>query len=159
MMDAKMKQEFISMLKEEQGTPQGWAVIMGMVDLLDDSEEFDRLAEIHKGVAEYGQYLTEHEARRIVDGFISYDGSRGGKWQPAVLFSAIDGMGGRKSERGKYNEWAMYAIMSMMHSDYGAVLMQVAQGEMYARTCYMMAVAWFADRDRKHDVREYFGLM
>lgn len=158
-MDAKMRDEFIAMLKDAQGTPQGWAVIMGMVDLLEDDEHFDRLAEIHKGVAEYGHFLTEMEAREVVDGFVNYDGTRGGKWQPSVLFSAVENMGGRKCERGRYNEWALYAVMNMMHSDYGAALMQVAQGEVYARTCYSMAVAWFNDRDHKHDVREYFGLM
>jgi hypothetical protein len=103
--------------------------------------------------------LTEQEARKIVDGFVCYDGTRGGKWQPSVLFSAIEGMGGKKEEKGKFNEWAMYAVMNMMQSDYGAVISQFAQGEAYARVCYMMAVEWFGDRDHRHDVREYFGLM
>ena len=155
-MDEKMKQEFIQMLKEARGTPQEWAIIMEMVDMLEDEEDFERMAEVHKGIAEYGQYLTEKEARKIVDGFVSYDGTRGGKWQPSVLFGAIESMGGKKCEYGKYNEWAMYAVMNMMHSDYGGVLLPVVQGEAYAKTCYMMAVAWFNDRDHIHDVRMYF---
>ena len=158
-MDDRMKQEFVEMLKKERGTPQGWSVIMAMVDLLEDDAHFERMAEIHKGVAEYGHYLTEQEARKVVDGFVCYDGTRGGKWQPSVLFSAIESMGGKKEEKGKFNEWAMYAVMNMMQSDYGGVIMQYAQGEGYAKVCYMMAVAWFNDRDHRHDVREYFGLM
>jgi hypothetical protein len=75
------------------------------------------------------------------------------------MFSAIESLGGKKCEYGKYNEWAMYAVMNMMHSDYGNVLLPIVQGEAYARTCYQMAVAWFNDRDHRHDVREYFGLM
>lgn len=155
-MDEKMKQEFIQMLKEARGTPQEWAIIMEMVDMLEDEEDFERMAEVHKGIAEYGQYLTEKEARKVVDGFVCYDGTRGGKWQPSVLFGAIESMGGKKQEYGKYNEWAMYAVMNMMHSDYGGVLLPVVQGETYAKTCYMMAVAWFMDRDHRHDVRMYF---
>ena len=58
-MDKKMKQEFIEMLKEARGTPQEWSVIMAMVDMLEDDAEFEEMAEIHKGIAEYGQYLTE----------------------------------------------------------------------------------------------------
>ena len=144
------------MLKEARGTPQEWAIIMEMVELLEDDDDFERMAEIHKGMSEYGNYLTEHEARKVVDGFIAYDGTRGGKWQPSVMFSAIESLGGKKCEWGKYNEWAMYAVMNMMHSDYGGVLLPIVQSEAYAKTCYMMAVAWFNDRDKHHDVRMYF---
>ena len=79
-MDKAMKDEFIQMLKDERSTPQGWSVIMAMVDMLADDDEFEQMAEIHKGMAEYGQFLTEKEARRIVDKFENYDGSRGPKW-------------------------------------------------------------------------------
>jgi hypothetical protein len=48
--------------------------------------------------------------------------------------------------------------MNMMHSDYGGVLMTIAQGDAYAKACYMMAVAWVSDRDRRWSIREYFGL-
>lgn len=144
------------MLKEARGTPQEWAIIMEMVEMLEDDDDFERMAEIHKGMSEYGNYLTEHEARKVVDSFIAYDGTRGGKWQPSVMFSAIESLGGKKCEWGKYNEWSMYAVMNMMHSDYGGVLLPVVQGEAYAKTCYMMAVAWFNDRDKHHDVRMYF---
>lgn len=79
-MDKTTKQEFIDMLKEARGTPQEWAVIMEMVELLDDDEEFEHLAQVHKGIAEYnGQFLTEKEAYKIVDSFENYDGSRGPK--------------------------------------------------------------------------------
>ena len=119
-MEEKMKQEFIQMLKEARGTPQEWAISMEMVELLEDDDDFERMAEIHKGMSEYGNYLTEHEARKVVDGFIAYDGTRGGKWQHSVMFSAIESLGGKKCEWGKYNEWAMYAVMNMMHSDHKA---------------------------------------
>ena len=47
-MDEKMKQEFIEMLKEARGTPQEWAIIMEMVDMLDGEEEW-RSVPVRKG--------------------------------------------------------------------------------------------------------------
>lgn len=159
-MDEKMKKEFIQMLKDERGTDTGWAVILSMVGLLEKDGEFERLAELHKGMSEYGgQYMTEKEALKTVEEFVNYDGSRGAKWQPSVLFGAVESLGGKREERGKYNCWALYAVMNMMHSDYGGVLMTVAQGDTYARLCYSLTVARLLDRDRKWNVREYFGLM
>lgn len=158
-MDEKMKQEFIQMLKDARGTPEEWAVIMEMVELLEDDDEFERLADMHKGMSEYGgQFLTEKESKRIVDGFINYDGSRGARWQPAMMFGAVESLGGRRDDKGKYNCWALYAVMNMMSSDYGGVISTIAQGDGYAKVCYMMAVAFLTDRDRRHGVRDYFGL-
>jgi len=159
MMDATMKQEFIAMLKQARGTPQEWAVIMAMVDMLEDSKEFDEMAELYKGIAEYDQFLTEKEAKRIVDHFENYDGTRGPKWpMPAMVFDTIEGLGGKKAEPGKYNCWTMYVLMNMMHSDYGGVISTLAQGEGYAKACYMMAVAWVNDPDRKKGIREKYDL-
>lgn len=148
------------MLMEARDTPAGWAVIMEMVDLLEDDDEFERLAELHKGMAEYGgQFLTEKEAKKIVDGFENFDGSHGAKWQPSTLFGAIDSLGGRKDEPGKYNSWAMYAVMNMMSSDYGGAMAEFVQGEAYAKLCYKEAVAWFNDKEKRNHVRRHFGLM
>lgn len=158
-MDEKMKQEFIQMLKEARGTPQEWSVIMAMVDMLEDDDEFEEMAELHKGIAEYGQFLTEKEAKRIVDKFENFDGTRGPKWaMPTMVWETIERLGGSKSEKGKYNCWAMFVLLNMMHSDYGGVLMTIAQGDAYVKACYMMAVAWVQDRDGRWSIRQYFGL-
>lgn len=157
-MDKNLKQEFIDMLKRARGTENEWAVIMAMVDMLEDDDEFGRLAEIYKGRSEYAQFLTEHEALKVVDGYVAFDGMRGAKWQPAVLFDAVEKLGGKKSEAGKYNCWALYALMNGMHSDYGGALSAHLAGDEYALTCYLMALAWMNDRDHDNDVREYYGL-
>lgn len=158
-MDEKMKQEFIQMLKDARGTPQEWSIIMAMVDMLEDEDEFEQMAELHKGIAEYGQFLTEKEAKHIVDGFMNYDGSRGAKWpMPNVVWDTIERLGGRKSEAGHYNCWAMFTLMNMMHADYGGVLITLVQGEAYAKAAYMMSIAWLNDPDRRWSIREYFGL-
>lgn len=157
-MDKELRKEFVEMLEHERNSPTGWAIIMTMVDMLADDDELERLAETHKGMQEYGQFLTEKEARGIVDGFRNYDGTRGAKWQPNVLFNAVELLGGKRTEMGKYNCWALYAVMNMMSSDYGGVIQTIAQGDTYAKVCYMMAVAWFTGPDKRHDVREYFDL-
>lgn len=157
-MDKELRKEFVRMLEQERGTPIGWAIIMSMVDMLEDEDELERLAETHKGMQEYGQYLSEKEARSIVDGFRNYDGTRGAKWQPNVLFGAVESLGGKRAEMGKYNCWALYAVMNMISSDYGGVIQTIAQGDSYAKVCYMMAVAFLTDPDRRENVREYFDI-
>jgi hypothetical protein len=52
----------------------------------------------------------------------------------------------------------MFAVMNMVSSDYGGVVSMFAQGDEYAKVCYMMAVALFNDRDHRFKVREYFDL-
>ena len=157
-MDKELRKEFVEMLEHERNTPIGWAIIMSMVDMLEDEDELERLAETHKGMQEYGQFLSEKEARSIVDGFRNYDGTRGAKWQPNVLFGAVESLGGKRAEMGKYNCWALYAVMNMMSSDYGGVIQTIAQGDSYAKVCYMMAVAFLTDPDRRENVREYFDI-
>ena len=58
-MDKELRKEFVEMLEHERNTPTGWAIIMTMVDMLADDDELERLAETHKGMQEYGQFLTE----------------------------------------------------------------------------------------------------
>lgn len=158
-MEEKMKREFIQMLKEARGTDREWAVIMSMVEMLENDDEFERLAEIYKGKSEYRQFLTEKEAKKAVDSFVNYDGTRGPKWpMPQVVFDVVAQLGGRKEEVGKYNCWSLFAVMNMMHSDYGRTLMPMAQGEQYAKLCYMMAVDWLTDADHRNDVREHYDL-
>ena len=48
--------------------------------------------------------------------------------------------------------------MNMMYSDYGGVLMTLAQGDAFAKAAYLMSLAWLNDPDRHRSIREYFGL-
>lgn len=151
------REKFMEMVHAEIGEDHKLVpIIAALVGMIENEERFNELYEIHEGIEKYGQFLTEKEARRIVDGFISYDGSRGARWQPNVLFQAVKDLGGHIAQEGKYNCWALYALMNMMHSDYGGALMTKIQGTDYALMCYQLALAWMSDRDGDHDVREYF---
>lgn len=156
-MDKEKKRRFMEMIYEKIGKDHDLVpIIITMVDMVDDEERFEEMYDIHAGVETYGQFLTEREARSIVNGFVNYDGSRGGKWSPDVLFSAVESLGGDKAVEGKYNCWALFALMNMMHSDYGGALMTELQGDDYALMCYRLSLAWLGDRDHKNDVRSYF---
>ena len=65
-MDKEVRQEFLRMLEQERGTPTGWAIILSMVQMLDEDDDLERLADIHKGVQEYGQFLTEDEVKAMI---------------------------------------------------------------------------------------------
>lgn len=147
----------MQMVHDEIGEDHKLApIIAALVAMVDDEARFNELYEIHEGIEEYGQFLTEKEAVRVVNGFVNYDGSRGARWQPNVLFQAVKDLGGKTAQEGKYNCWALYALMNMMSSDYGGALMTKLQGADYALMCYELALAWIDDRDGDHDVRRYF---
>ena len=156
-MDKTKRHQFMEMIHEEIGEDHKLTpIIASLLGMVEDDERFEELFEIHEGIEEYGQFLTEKEARHIVDKMVSFDGSRGAKWPPQVLFPAVESLGGEKAVKGKYNCWALYALMNMMHSDYGRTLMKRAQGDEYALTCYELALDWIGDKDHDNDVRDYF---
>lgn len=156
-MDKEKRNKFMEMIHDEIGEDHKLVpIIVSLVSMVEDDDRFEELYNIHEGIEEYGQFLTEKEAKRIVDGFLNYDGSRGAKWPPQVLFSAVESLGGEKAVNGKYNCWTLYVLMNMMHSDYGRSISKRAQGNDYALMCYDMAHDWMADRDHPNDVREYF---
>lgn len=156
-MDKMKRHQFMEMIHDEIGKDHKLVpIIASLVGMVDDEDRFEELFDIHEGVEEYGQFLTEKESKGIVDRMQNFDGSRGPKWSSPVLFEAVQILGGEKAVKGKYNCWALYALMNMMHSDYGDAIQAVAQGDDYALTCYRMALSWMKDRDHPNDVREYF---
>lgn len=156
-MDKEKKQRFMEMIREEIGEEHHLVpIIVALVDMVHDQEQFEELYDIHEGIEEYGEFLTEKEARKVVDGFVNYDGTRGAKWPPQVLFTTVESLGGDKAVKGKYNCWSLYALMNWIHSDYGGALQTKLQGNDYALMAYLMAQAWMNDRDGDHDVREKF---
>ena len=73
-MDKEMKKKFVEMLKEERNSPTGMAVIMSMVSMLEDDPRFENLADLYEGIDQYKNFLTEREAKKVVEGFVSFDG-------------------------------------------------------------------------------------
>lgn len=154
-----MKKKFIEMLKEERNSPTGMAVIMSMVSMLEDDPRFEHLAELYDGLDEYKNFMTEKEARRLVDGFISFDGSRGQKWSMDAIAEEVQKAGGYVEERHHYNKWMLYALMNGQYADYGGALMKlrIPPADM-PKAIYYMAIAMLDDKDRKESIRQYYGL-
>lgn len=156
-MDKNKRYQFMEMVHDEIGEDHKLTpIIASLLTMVEDDERFEELFNIHEGIEEYGQFLTEKEAHRIVAAFENYDGTRGAKWPPQALFAAVESLGGKKSEAHKYNCWALFVLMNMMHSDYGRTLSKRVQGNDYVLMCYDMAHDWMNDKDRDNDVREYF---
>ena len=158
-MNAEQKEKFKKMLIEERNTPTGMAVIMAMVGMVENDERFEHLAELYEGIEEFNNYATEKEARKVVEHFENFDGSRGGKWTNIdVISDELRKFGGLLEEKGHYNKWMMFILLNNAYSDYGGVAMKLAEGKDLVKACYMMALAKLDDRDRNETIREYFGL-
>lgn len=151
-----MKKEFTKMLYDERDTPLGWAVIMAMIGMVENDDRFHQLAEFHKGMQEYHNFMTEKEARKVVDSFVNYDGSRGPKWTIDTIQEELRKFGGMIEERGHYNKWMMYVLINGIYSDYGGVIMKMTDGKDFVKNIYLMALAMLDDKDRRESVREYY---
>ena len=157
-MDKKMKEEFIQMLKEARGTPQEWSVIMSLVSMLEDDPRFENLAELYEGIEQYKNYLTEREAKKVVDGFVAFDGSRGQHWSMEAISEELRKVGGMPEERRHYNKWMLYAVMNSEYSDYGGVLQRLGVSPQdMPKAIYFMALAKIDDKDMKMSMRQYYG--
>lgn len=158
-MDEIMRKRFKDMILEKKDTPVGQAVILSMVGLLENDTRFDNLAELYDGIEEYGNFMTEKEAKKVVDGFIAFDGSRGQKWSMDAIMDELRKVGGIPEEKHHYNKWMLYAVMNSEYADYGGVLQKlgVPTSDM-PKAIYFMALAKIDDKDRKMSLRQYYGL-
>ena len=158
-MDALMKKRFKDMLLEKGDTPVGKAVILSMATMLEDDPRFEHLAELYDGIEQYGNYVTEKEAKKVVEGFISFDGNRGQKWSLDAISEEMRKVGGVLEERHHYNKWMLYLVMNGQYADYGGALMKmgIPSSEM-PKAIYLMALAKIDDKDARESLREYYGL-
>ena len=158
-MDKEMKQKFMDMLKEERGTPTGMAVIMSMVSMLEDDPRFEHLADLYEGIEQYKNFMTEREAKKVVDGFIAFDGGRGQHWSMDTIAEELRKVGGVLEEKHHYNKWMLYALMNSRWADYGGALMKMGVSPMdMPKAVYYLALAKLDDKDMHESMREYFGL-
>lgn len=158
-MDEKMRKRFKDMLLEKKDTPVGQAVILSMVGLLDNDPRFDNLAELYDGMEEYGNYMTEKEAKKVVDGFVAFDGSRGQKWSMDAITDELRKVGAMPEEKHHFNKWMLYTVMNSEYADYGGVLQKLGvPSQDMPKAIYLMALAKIDDKDAHESLREYYGL-
>lgn len=154
-----MRKKFKDMLLENKDKPVGQAVILSMFTMLDGDPRFESLAELYDGMEEYGNFMTEKEAKKVVDGFIAFDGNRGQKWSMDAITEELRKVGGMPEERHHYNKWMLYAVMNSEYADYGGVLQKLGvSSQDMPKAIYYMALAKIDDKDRKMSLRQYYGL-
>ena len=154
-----MRKKFKDMLLENKDKPVGQAVILSMFTMLDGDPRFENLAELYDGMEEYGNFMTEKEAKKVVDGFVAFDGSRGQKWSMDAISDELRKVGGIPEERHHYNKWMLYAVMNSEYADYGGVLQKLGvSSQDMPKAIYYMALAKIDDKDRKMSLRQYYGL-
>ena len=158
-MDEGMRKKFKDMLIEQRDSATGLAVIMSMMSMVEHDERFEHLAELYEGIEEYKNFASEKEAKRVVDGFISFDGGRGQHWSMDAIYEELRKAGGVLEERHHYNKWMLYLVMNSIFADYGGALMKlgVAPTDM-PKAVYLMALAKIDDKDRHKSLREMYGL-
>ena len=158
-MDEILKKKFKDMLLEKKDTPVGQAVIFSMFGMLENDPRFESLAELYYGIEEYHNFMTEKEAKKVVDGFIAFDGNRGQKWSMDTITEELRKVGGMPVEKHHYNKWMLYILMNDVYADYGGVLPKLGVSPSdIPKAVYMMALARVNDRDRKQSLREHYGL-
>jgi hypothetical protein len=158
-MDEIMRKKFKDMILENKDKPVGQAVILSMFTMLDGDPRFENLAELYDGMEEYGNFMTEKEAKKVVDGFVAFDGSRGQKWSMDAIADELRKVGGVLEEKHHYNKWMLYTLMNSEYADYGGVLMKLGlPTSEIPKAIYMMAIAKVNDKDMEESLREYFGL-
>ena len=158
-MDEIMRKKFRDMLLEKKDTPVGQAVILSMFGMLENDPRFENLAELYDGIEEYHNYMTEKEAKKVVDGFIAFDGSHGQKWGMDTIADEVRKVGGMPEEKHHYNKWMLYVVMNSEYADYGGVLTKLGvSSQDMPKAIYYMALAKIDDKDAHETLREYYGL-
>lgn len=154
-----LKKKFKDMLLEKKDTPVGQAVIFSMVGMLENDPRFESLAELYDGIEQYHNFMTEKEAKKVVDGFVAFDGSRGQKWSMDAISDELRKVGGIPEERHHYNKWMLYTVMNSEYADYGGVLQKLGvSSQDMPKAVYYMALAKIDDKDAHESLREYYGL-
>ena len=122
-------------------------------------EKAEELLKCYEGSLRYYNFLTEEEAKVIVDAFKNQDGTDGGKWGMHTIIAEVENFGGKLSYQPYYNDYALYAVMNMVHSDHSPVIKKWVQDpDDYVQACYDLSTSILKDKDRQYWVRDYFHL-
>lgn len=113
---------------------------------------------------EWNNFLTEEEAKEVSEHIENQDGTMGYHWPCAVLFPAVQSLGGVVEEKLYYNKYALAATMNMIYSDHAPSIAEDmgykspkdVPNERMALSCYRKAVEKLKDPDRPRFVRWYF---
>lgn len=138
-------------------------------------EMFEKVATAHPELAEEWlamlapitchNYLTEEEAKHIVEDLVSQDGNVGAHWDLPTFEQAVMRLNGKVEDIPHYNKYALWVVANMVYSDHAHSIAEdlgypagSVPSEKMARSCYRKAVEKLTDPDRPRFVRSYFDL-
>lgn len=104
---------------------------------------------------QYHNYLSRDEARTIMDGFMNYDGTKGGKWSSEKIDNFLKMRGLPTEQQPYYNFYALAVAMNRIHSDYGGEIKDLTDD--YDVACYNLALCDLKNQDRPRWIRNYFS--
>lgn len=125
-----------------------------------DADKAQNFMECFEGMLKYYNYLTEHEALKIVEKFVNQNGTKGPKWSPEEFFQAVQAFEGDCEYEPHYNKWALYVTANKFASDQDSVIKKWTGDDKlrYAEACYDLSVTQLEDKDRLNWVRWYFDM-
>lgn len=157
-MDKNARDRLLGLLRDGFGSESGRRVVMRVVSNISD-DEISRIVRECEEMAAFRNWLSESEARDIVAGFVSLDGSRGPHWGDAdAMFAAVEAIGFSPDNAPGWNRWAWFATMNMIWSDEWGVLSSHIDQSEEARVCAELTKARLEDPDGGFVIRRYFGL-
>lgn len=137
---------------------------------------FHKIAKEHPAIAQmwvdkleamhWKNYLSKAEAEEIASHLINQNGKVGAHWGYDTFKAAVEGLGGKMSEKPFYNCYALWVTANMIYSDHaqsvaedmGMSSPEAVPNEKMALSMYRKAVEKLKDTDRPKFVREYFGV-
>lgn len=153
---SELSKKFMSIIKMVD-EKSGCRLLQALIDEIGEERSYEIL-DLAEGMMHFKNYVSEKEAKQIVDNMINFDGSKGAKWTPEDVKAAISTLGGKCEINGEYNFWALYVTMEMKHSDEWGVLRNLIDPAKEAAICYELAKAQLLDKDGIYNVRTYFSL-
>ena len=89
---------------------------------------FESLAELYDGIEEYHNFMTEKEARSVVDKIVMFDGreEQSGTWTP--LLKEVKKVGGVIEEKHHFNKWV---LCHEQYADYGGLKLDHSRIQVY----------------------------
>ena len=101
----------------------------------------------------WDNYLSQKEAEKIVGEMVPDAPWSREKWRAAMTQSALP-----MEHAPYYNSCALYTVMNMLMSDSSETLARYIPAENLFTAVHDLAVDKLTDKDKKFNVREYFGL-
>lgn len=113
---------------------------------------------------EWNNYLSKREAEAIAANLLNQNGSRGAHWGYDTFKEAVEGLGGKISDKPYYNCYALWVTANMLYSDHANSVAEdmgysspsQVPGDKMALSMYRKAVEKLKDPDRVKFVRGYF---